>query len=157
MSAVLGLDPGSHKFGWAIVEGVNDWRRYRVIAYGTLLLRKKGAYEHIYQSISRIIDEYKPELIGIEKPFIHAKHRLDTIMPLCQARGAAVAACQSKGIEPIDLMPSVVKKNVTGRGNADKELVAKYVKLRTGADVSESMYDETDAIAIAMTAIQVQQ
>lgn len=142
---ILGLDPGSHKFGWAILR--EDRRRFTVEASGVIKPKYRVCLE-VYTSVRNTFIKHRPELIAVEMPFIHPKHRADTVIPLAQVRGAAIVAVEECGGTVIDLSACEVKRLTTGKGNADKEQVAKWVAFQTGFTTSRP--DESDAIAVAI-------
>ncbi len=142
---ILGLDPGSHKFGWALLEA--GCGRYIRIASGVINITR-DPHLTVARKVTELIREGSVELVAIEEPFERPKHRRDTIIPLAQVRGAALAAVESCGVEWISLAASEVKLLATGKGNADKKTVAKWVEFQTGYSTTKA--DESDAIAIAI-------
>lgn len=142
---ILGLDPGSHKFGWAVIQPTGN--RYVRIASGVIRVGDQ-AHVQIARKVTELMQEYHPDLVAIEEPFVHPKHRKDTIIPLAQVRGAALAAVESCGSMVINLAATEVKLLSTGRGNSDKATVARWVEFQTGYSTPKP--DESDAIAIGI-------
>lgn len=143
---ILGLDPASKNYGYAIIS--TDLRdRPEVLISGVWKLKDRPCLE-IVQRINTLLLAYDLDVACIEMPFVHPKHRLDTIIPICQVRGASIATLQHRGIPVEDVSPSEVKKLATGKGNADKEQVARWVEFQTGLKTLKA--DESDAIAVAL-------
>src|SRR5207253_5731751 len=73
-------------------------------------------------------------------------------MKLGQARGVALVAAELAGLEIAEYAPRVIKRAVTGNGNADKSQVEFMVrKLLNLADHDRKLADAYDALAIAVT------
>ncbi len=81
---ILGLDPGSHKFGWAVIQPSGS--RYIRIASGVINITR-DPHLTVARKIAELLRDHAPELVAIEEPFVHPKHRRDTIIPLAQVRG----------------------------------------------------------------------
>lgn len=148
---ILGLDPGSHLFGWGVIEP--DGSKFKRIASGVLTL-KDNKHLMVASRITEIVKQYEPAIAAVEVPFVHPKHRKDTAIILGQARGAALAALESCGLMVIDLMPTEVKELATGDGRADKGKVARWVQFQTGYYTKNE--DESDALAVAIAGVMKQ-
>lgn len=142
---ILGLDPGSHLFGWGLVEP--DGSKFKRISSGVIVL-KDNKHLMVASRITEIVKLYLPNIAAVEVPFMHPKHRKDTAIILGQIRGAALAALESCGLMVTDLMPTEVKELATGDGKADKAKVARWVQFQTGYLTKNE--DESDALAVAI-------
>ncbi len=69
---VLGIDPGLATIGYGIIEANRGV--YKDIDYGVILTPKEKSIPErlkmIYDGICLLIDEFKPDEIGIEKLFL---------------------------------------------------------------------------------------
>ena len=157
--AVLGIDPGSLRTGWGLVE--TDGSRMSAVDVGVL---RPGAADPLprrlallHAEISRILQSYAPEAVAIETVFHGPNVR--ALVTLGQARGALLAAAGARGVPVLELSPAEVKKAVTGRGAASKEQVAHMVGVLLGAETRARLAaatlpaDATDALAVAIAAI----
>ncbi len=146
---ILGIDTSLRSTGVGVVEVRGA--QLRAVAYGRI--RNKPAdphsscLENIFDSITALIDEHRPDCVAIEGAFF-AKNA-NTAMVLGQARGAAIAACAKKGIPVSEHSPRKVKQSIVGTGAAQKDQVAKMVVrlLNLGDQPQE---DAADALAIAI-------
>ncbi len=147
---ILGIDPGSRKTGFAILE--LQQRKVRYIDSGILRFDKIDDFidrvDEIYSQCEELITKYSPDEIAIES-LIFAKNP-SSLIKLAQARGAMLAAFLKthKG-RLFEYSPNVVKSSATGYGHAKKENVKKFIDIFLGAREYKS-FDETDAIAVAI-------
>lgn len=145
---VLGIDPGSTLIGYALVrdEGV-----FTLEDCGLLEIKEKDpSYKllEIKNEINKIIEEYKPDIIGVEKLFF-AKNK-KTAIEVAQARGVIVAQALSVQKNLVELTPMQVKSTVVGYGSADKKAVSKITAriLNLKEEIKED--NTADAVAIAI-------
>ena len=102
----------------------------------------------IGKEIERIINEFKPEALAIEKLFFTTNQK--TAMGVSEARGVIINEAQKMGLKIFEYTPLQVKIAVTGYGKSDKKAVMTMVKkLIQKPDLVSD--DETDAIAIGLT------
>lgn len=147
---VFGIDPGSNFTGWGVIEVKG--RAMKCIAAGRICLGQKPYGEKlvlIYDGITSIVEQYQPEVVGIETVFVHKN--VQSALKLGQARGAALLAVAKQGLMPKEVSPRLVKKTVTGHGGTEKNGVAKMVKYLLGVQETLSE-DAADALAIAICA-----
>lgn len=145
---VLGLDPGSRATGYAVLECVGTVSTY--LASGSIRTTADSfprRLEEIFAGVSRLVDEYRPDEVAIERVFMHRNP--DSAIKLGQARGAAL--CGTFAVEPriYEYAPREVKLAVVGTGAAQKEQVQLMVKqlLRLSGTLGP---DAADALAIAL-------
>lgn len=137
---VMGIDPGSNRTGYAIMEDEH------LITSGCIRLAGTDAEKMSQLSghLLAIIAEHKPEYGAIESMFLGRYLNTDK---LAQARGVCLLAMQEAGLQIHEYAPRLVKKAATGRGNAPKELVQAYMMSQYGRKFQT---DEADAVAVAM-------
>jgi crossover junction endodeoxyribonuclease RuvC len=145
---VLGLDPGSVRMGFGVID-CNSGREAH-IASG--FIRVTGAdlaakLRHIHEQVLAIIIQYAPDEIAIERVFMH--RNADSALKLGQARGAALSAAVTQGAAVYEYAPRAIKLAVAGTGAADKAQVSHMVQvlLAIGAPATS---DVSDALAIAL-------
>ena len=118
MTIILGIDPGSRKTGFGLVETDGAGTRYlssgvvKLPVDQSLALRLKVLAE----SLNQIICEYKPTLAVIEQVFM-AKSA-DSALKLGQARGAAMVVCSLAGLDVHEYATRQIKQAVVGTGGA---------------------------------------
>ena len=74
-------------------------------------------------------------------------------MRVAEARGVVVYIAAARGLPVYEYTPLQVKTGVTGYGRAPKEQVAALVRALLGLQNMAKYDDETDAIAIGLTAL----
>ena len=147
---ILGIDPGSRKAGYALIEV--QGRKISYIASGVLkydhvneFLERLGM---IYQTCDELMNKYQPDEVSIEA-LIYVKS-VAALSKLAQARGAMIAAFSRTRLGKIfEYAPNAVKSSVTGHGHADKEAIDKAMTMMFGK-LSFKTSDESDALAIAV-------
>lgn len=106
-----------------------------------------------------LVERCKPDLAVLETPFHGMNSR--SLIVLAEARGVLLAGLAGRGIEIREYSPAEVKSAVTGNGRADKEQVARMVRLllivepkgeKAHGDGWPS--DATDALALAICCAQ---
>lgn len=148
---VLGIDPGTDRVGFAVLDF--EKRKFLYITSGILPRAEKNHAEkllRIEKELRVIIRTYKPGTVGLEKLFFSKNQK--TAMQVAEARGVIIKTIAEKKIHCVEITPSEVKLFLTGHGAADKTAVAKMAQKFIGVDLKGKLDDETDAIAIAITA-----
>jgi crossover junction endodeoxyribonuclease RuvC len=151
---ILGVDPGSRLTGYGCI----DWQSNRLsyVTDGTLKLAPTSGKAEIpleerlftlYEGLSAVIREFKPEYLSIEKVFF-AKNALSALK-LGQARGAAMLTARIHGLKVAEYSPAEVKAAVAGYGQADKTTVARMITLLTGRREFATL-DASDGLALAV-------
>jgi crossover junction endodeoxyribonuclease RuvC len=148
MTLILGIDPGSRKTGFGVIEELHGQHRY--VASGVIRVPDISLAERlkvIFDAVSEIIAEYHPDEMAIEHVFM-AKSA-GSALKLGQARGAAIVAAANLLLPVAEYEAKKVKQSVVGNGAADKVQVQHMVKqlLRLSACPQE---DAADALAIAI-------
>jgi len=75
----------------------------------------------IFDCVSEIVTEYAPTEMAIEQVFMRIN--VDSALKLGQARGAAICAGVTQGLEVYEYTPTQIKQAVVGKGHADKAQV----------------------------------
>lgn len=155
---VLGLDPGSVRTGWGVIE-VGPGGRLHLVAGGTIAcggrLPMPERLLRIHQELGQIIARHRPGEVAVEGVFAHQNAR--TAIVLGQARGAALLAGALAGLPVFEYPPASVKKALVGTGRAEKRQVRAMVEAllqQTLPPPSEFSLDASDALAIAMCHLQ---
>ncbi len=147
---VLGLDPGSRKVGYAVLERL-DRGRFRYLECGTILAPPKDPVEHrlleLAVGLREVISELAPTEAALEDVFSHRNAR--SALVLGQARGATLLVLAEAGLAVTSYPPATVKKTVCGNGRAAKEQVQQMVASLTGLH-SAPAEDAADALAVAI-------
>lgn len=154
---VLGIDSGSRVLGYALIKAEGDLLSY--VECGVLTasatLDKYQRLAEIGRDLEALIVELKPDVAAIEAGFVgkvKGQHQQGMLVS-AGARAVAGTICARAGLKVVEYAPATAKKAATGRGNADKALVARMVRLQL-AMKTEPSPDAADALAIALTHAQ---
>ncbi len=146
---VLGLDPGSRRTGFGVVEA--EGNRLRALRHGRVSppakLELPGRLHAIAGKVGEIMDEFAPDCVAVEEAFYHESVR--STLVLGHVRGALLVAAVSRGIAVAEYTPREIKQSVTGHGGASKDQVAFMVK-RLLAVKEPMAEDASDALAVAL-------
>jgi crossover junction endodeoxyribonuclease RuvC len=149
------VDPGLSLTGYGCVDVVPDRREPQLIEAGVLRLKARApmAYrlDQLYHDLTGVIDELRPGIMVVEQLFSHYRH-VRTAILMGHARGVVLLAGQSRGVEIDELLPTEVKKAITGHGHATKQQIQQAVMCQCRLDEAPSPPDVADAIAIALCA-----
>jgi crossover junction endodeoxyribonuclease RuvC len=152
---IIGVDPGTLVTGYGVIEiSGNGQSSFRAIEFGTIESKKISSMpkrlETIFTRIEAVIKRNLPDEFAIETAFYDKNAQ--SAMKLGQARGVALVAAQLAKLEIAEYAPRVIKKAVTGNGNADKSQVEFMVRrLLNLAEHDRKLADAYDALAIAIT------
>lgn len=150
---VLGIDPGSRKTGWGVVQ--LEGTRIRHVDAGTIATATGATLAErlrvIHEGLERVIVEHSPEAVAVEEVFF-AKHP-NAALKLGHARGVALLVAAQSSLDVHEYPPAIVKRTVVGRGNADKNQVGRLVAALLGLSAPPEV-DAADALAVAITHIQ---
>jgi crossover junction endodeoxyribonuclease RuvC len=151
---ILGLDPGSLHTGYGLVE--KQGSALTPVAAGRFSCPKDldlpRRLVHLTGRLGELLDRTPPDLAVLETPFHGMNAR--SLIVLAQARGALLTVIAGRGIEIREYSPAEVKSAVTGNGRADKEQVARMVRLLLAARGEGWASDATDALALAICCAQ---
>ncbi|KKU43884.1 MAG: Crossover junction endodeoxyribonuclease RuvC [Microgenomates group bacterium GW2011_GWA1_46_7] len=152
MTRVLGIDPGTHRLGWAVIDGTKS--KPHLLACDVLEFPQHTSSAEYLQKIHSFIDslllKYHPDKLGIEALF--AQKNVKTAIQVAEARGVILFTFAARGYVWHELSPNTVKSAVAGAGNAGKAEVRRMVGLLLNLDTAQLLDDTTDALAVALAA-----
>lgn len=148
---ILGIDPGSVICGYGAIK--KEKNKVELIEFGVIKLSKLHKeynlrLKELFYNLERIIKRVNPDLIAIENTF-YSKNA-QSLIKLSQARAITVLSATLNNVELIELSPRVVKKAITGNGNASKKQVQYMVQNLLEIEDTSKFYDVTDALALAI-------
>ena len=150
MTRVLGIDPGTHRIGWGIIDGTPS--RPGLVDCDCLEFPKNtGKSEYLLKlqaEIENLILKYHPAKIGIESLFV--QKNLKTATSVAEARGVILYTFAKHGYIWTELSPNTIKSVVAGAGNAGKKEVERMVGLLLKIETKKLLDDTTDALAVAL-------
>lgn len=148
---IIGIDPGTGILGFGVIDvsgnklTMIDAGVIRTPAYTPLDER----LEEIYDGLTEIIAETKPEIMSIERLFF--ARNVTTAMSVSHARGVAMLAGRKAKLPIAEYTPLQIKQTLTGYGKADKKQVQEMVRLQLGLKEIPKPDDAADALAAAIT------
>lgn len=151
---IIGIDPGFGRLGVAVIEGTT--RTPRVLMYDCIETSPRHTFGKrllvLHQAITRIIDEFKPERMGLEQLFFFKNQK--TVMDVAHVRGMLLTLAGTRRIPCVEFTPLQVKQTLVGYGRADKQQIQKMVQMIFGLQSAPRLDDAADALAIAWCALQ---
>jgi crossover junction endodeoxyribonuclease RuvC len=148
MTRIIGIDPGSRRTGYGIIDVVGGKIAY--VSSGIIRLPEKSLPDRlkiIFDGVSQLIEQYQPEQMGIEEVFL--ARNASSALKLGQARGAAIVAGVNADLSVGEYSARSVKQSVVGTGAADKTQVQMMIVqlLKLSESPAE---DAADALAVAI-------
>lgn len=148
---IIGIDPGTGILGFGVID-VKD-RKLTMVTAGVIRTPAHTPLderlEEIYDGITDIVAETKPDVMSIEKLFF--SRNVNTAMSVSHARGVVMLAGKKAGLSFAEYTPMQIKQTLTGYGKADKKQVQEMVKLQLGLKETPKPDDAADALAAAIT------
>lgn len=147
---VLGIDPGTAACGYGIVLEAGG--RVTSVASGcwTTSARERPELRLrvIFEGIQELIAVHAPDAVALEESYVGADARIALFVG--QARGAAMVAASTAGVECTEYAPARVKQSICGHGRADKGQMQRMVKMLLSLDEIPATSHEADALAVAI-------
>lgn len=150
-SRILGIDPGTGILGFGVID--SGAGKASLVDAGVI---RTFSYEDdssrlltIYQELSEIIKESKPDVMVVEKLFF--VKNVTTAMTVSQARGVVLLAGRLAGLDLYEYTPLQIKQSMTGYGRADKKQIQEMVRVLLGLEQAPQPDDAADALAAALT------
>jgi crossover junction endodeoxyribonuclease RuvC len=145
---VLGIDPGSQRTGFGVLDATGS--RLRYVASGVIRTSQADFAARlceIFRCIQTIVAQYQPQQIAIEKVFVNRNP--DSALKLGQARGAAICGTADANAEVFEYATRQIKQAVVGSGNAEKAQVQLMMRSLLKLDGPVAV-DAADALAAAV-------
>ena len=150
MTLIAGLDPGSLRLGYGVIEARGS--SLRAVAHGTLTAPRGQALPArlalLYEQLCSILDRHGPAEMAVEKVF--TARNPASALTLGQARGMILLACGQRALPLAEYAPAEIKKAVTGNGRAGKEQVTAMVGRLLALPAPGPEVDAADALAVAL-------
>lgn len=160
---ILGIDPGYERLGIAILEKPSHFKdtegkknsKEEVLFSECFQTKASLLFEErlflLGTQIEKIIKQYKPKILSIEKLFLNTNQK--TAMRVAEVRGMILYIAKKNNLEIFEATPPQIKNAITGYGHSTKQEMNKMLKMLINIDKNKNSDDELDAIAIALTAM----
>jgi len=146
---VLGIDPGSLRTGFGVVE--RNGSAFRCVEHGDAAPPRRLDLPHrihaIVERVGAVMDRVQPDCVAVEEAFYHESVR--STLVLGHVRGALLVAAVQRGLRIAEYSPREVKLSVAGSGAAAKVQVAFMVRRMLGVKGALGA-DAADALAVAL-------
>jgi crossover junction endodeoxyribonuclease RuvC len=148
---IIGIDPGTGILGFGVIDVIKG--KMKLVDAGVITTPAHTPLdvrlEDIFDSLTEIIAETKPDYMSIEKLFF--AQNVTTAMSVSHARGVAMLAGRKGKLPITEYTPLQIKQTVTGYGKAGKKQVQEMVRIQLGLANIPKPDDCADALATAIT------
>ena len=150
---VLGIDPGTLKLGWAVVDAFPNESPKRIDS-DCLVLGKSNTpiaarLHQLHINLREVISKYRPDVLAIESAFFG--DNAQSALRIGEARGVVLMMAAEFDMAVDEIPPATVKRRIAGNGRATKEQVYLMTLQHLGcSEFKPSSEDESDAVAIAL-------
>jgi len=148
---IIGIDPGTGILGFGVVDVIKG--KARMVTAGVITTPAHTPIderlEEIFDGLTEIIAETKPEVMSIEQLFF--ARNVTTAISVAQARGVAMLTGRRAKLPIAEYTPMQIKQTLTGYGKADKKQVQEMVRIHLGLKDVPKPDDCADALAAAIT------
>lgn len=147
---ILGVDPGSVTTGFGVID--SERGRLHLVEQGSITTKRGTDLAdrlcRIHEELTAVIVRTTPVAVAIETPF--AGQNVKSLIQLSHARGVVLLCARAAGLRIFEYAPRSVKSAVVGYGAAEKEQVAKMVRLLVNGCNGAMSMDASDALAVAI-------
>lgn len=148
---IIGIDPGTGILGFGVIDV--EGGKVKLITAGVITTPAHTPIderlEEIFDGLTEIIAETKPEVMSIEKLFF--SQNVTTAISVAQARGVAMLTGRKAKLPIAEYTPQQIKQTLTGYGKADKKQMQEMVRIQLGLKDVPKPDDCADALAAAIT------
>ncbi len=149
---ILGIDPGIGICGFGLID-VKGRADAKALDYGvvttTIRAPLPSRLKELYDSMSEVFKETKPDVVSIEKLFF--TKNITTGIAVAEARGIVLLIAEQNNLPVFEYTPNEIKKTLTGYGSAKKPQMQEMVRLHLGLEKKPRPDDAADALAAAIT------
>lgn len=147
---IIGIDPGTGILGFGVIDVTNG--KLKMVDAGVITTPAHtplpDRLEEIYNSLTEIITETKPQVMAIEKLFF--AQNVTTAMSVSHARGVAMLTGKQANLRIEEYTPLQIKQTITGYGKATKKQMQEMVRIQLNLKEVPRPDDCADALAAAI-------
>lgn len=147
---IIGIDPGTGILGFGVIDVARG--KTKLVTAGVVRTPPHtplpDRLSEIYNSLTEIIDETKPDVMAIEKLFF--TKNVTTAISVAQARGVAMLTGKQADLRIEEYTPNEIKQSITGYGAASKQQMQEMVRIQLGLTEVPKPDDCADALAAAI-------
>ena len=147
---IIGIDPGTGILGFGVIDYKNG--KMTLVDAGVITTPAHTPLPdrllEIYEGLTGIIADTKPEMMAIEKLFF--AQNVTTAMSVSHARGVAMLTGKQANLPIEEYTPMQIKQTMTGYGKADKKQMQEMVRMQLRLKEVPKPDDAADALATAI-------
>lgn len=154
MEIVCGIDPGSNKWGIAVIKKKNNKLTLLASALKRFKRKQELPYKlsEIRNTLCKYIKKYKVTHVCYESAFF--RPNVKTLIVLARVQGVLIECAYSKKCSVMEISTKEIKKAATGNAAAQKEdVMVSMLKFFKGASFDNT--DESDAVATAFCGTKI--
>lgn len=149
---IIGIDPGTGILGFGVIDAEKG--KTKLVTAGVISTPAHtplpDRLSEIYNGLTEIITETKPEMMAIEKLFF--AQNVTTAMSVAHARGVAMLTGKQAGLLIEEYTPLQIKQTIVGYGRATKKQMQEMVRIQLNLKEPPKPDDCADALAAAIMA-----
>lgn len=149
---IIGIDPGTGILGFGVIDAAKG--KTALVTAGVITTPAHTPLperlNEIYNGLTEIIQETKPDIMAIEKLFF--AQNVTTAMSVAHARGVAMLTGYQANLEIEEYTPLQIKQTMVGYGRATKKQIQEMVCLQLNLREVPKPDDCADALAVAIMA-----
>lgn len=153
---IIGIDPGTGIMGFGVIDAHKG--KTKMVDAGVIRTRPHQPLDErlveIYDALTEIITETKPQIMAIEKLFF--AQNVTTAMSVAHARGVAMLAGKQTDLRITEYTPLQIKQTMTGYGKATKKQMQEMVRIQLGLTEVPKPDDCADALAAAIMCAMIE-
>jgi crossover junction endodeoxyribonuclease RuvC len=147
---ILGIDPGSYRMGFGLIEKTGN--QMSLIHCETIQSHSELLEDRLRElglRLNALLELHRPQTAVVERVFLGKNPH--SVFVLGHARGVALYELAKFKIETFEYSPREIKKNLTGQGQASKECMNQFVREILGIEIATTMeIDASDALSMAI-------
>jgi crossover junction endodeoxyribonuclease RuvC len=147
---ILGIDPGTARTGYGIIDEINE--NYIAINYGCITTAAGVPLDRRLQEIAKdvehLITKFKPDYAAIEE--IYFSKNVKTAISVAHARGVIMQTIKKNNISIYSYNPMQIKQAICSDGKATKMQIQKMTQILLELNEAPTPDDAADALAIAI-------
>lgn len=116
---ILGIDPGSRKTGWAVIEA--EGSRIRCLDAGIWQLGTADMPQRLLRLsifLADLLQHWQPAVASVETVFV--RDNPNSALKLGQARGVLLCELARGAVPVVEYPPATIKQTLLGSGRAEK-------------------------------------
>ena len=149
---VLGIDVGLRVTGFVVcdIRGSQiDFIKEGEIKTKSLSTLPQRVF-NIYKELAKVIDEYQPKVVVLERLYSHHRHPT-TISLLAQVRGVTLLLIEQRKLGFFEYSPTKARKSILGRGSAESFQVKKMAENLLGRELISEHTADAFSLVVAFS------